>query len=161
MSVHLSTTGAGAGAWLHAPIKGVIPLSNEEFSTAAKLRLDKAHTPSNTTCYRTSRNKTCCQMDNEQCDHALSCKYGAYRVSRHNALRDELTDLIAEVTGHRSLQDKSWASQQATKTTMKHPSTDQTSHSLLPTRHSTSTSWLPPPLLNKHRRVPSEASPQA
>ena len=46
MGVHHSTGGVGAGAWLHPPIKDIVPLTNEDFTTAAKIRLTN-HTPNN------------------------------------------------------------------------------------------------------------------
>ena len=53
-----------------------------------------------------SGNKTCCKVDNAHLDHARACKYGPYRNSRHNALRDELAELITEITGHRPLKEQ-------------------------------------------------------
>jgi hypothetical protein len=44
LSVYLSTGDTGAGAWLHAPIKDITPLSNEHFAISTKLRLNKVQT---------------------------------------------------------------------------------------------------------------------
>ena len=101
MSVHLSTGGTGAGVWLHAPTKDIVPLTNEEYTTAAKIRLDKPHRTFPANCHRTALTSACNQPDNVHMDHALSCKFGPHRIRRHNALRDALVDLIFWVTGHR------------------------------------------------------------
>ena len=106
LCVHLSTTGTGAGAWLHAPTNGITPLTNNEFATAAKIRLDKAHTNHNTICYRNNATHTCSNNDNPHLDHALSCKFGHYRNQRHNAIRNEPTNIIIDITGHRPLQEQ-------------------------------------------------------
>ena len=42
MAAYLSTGGEGAGAWLHAPIENITPMSNAHFNIATKLRLHKA-----------------------------------------------------------------------------------------------------------------------
>ena len=106
MGVHHSTGGVGAGAWLHAPIKDIIPLSNEHYITAAKMRLDKPHTDQPANCHRTTISSTCNHPDNVHLDHALSCSYGPHRIRRHNNLRDDLVDLIHSTTGHRPLTEQ-------------------------------------------------------
>lgn len=106
MSVHYSTCGEGAGSWLHAPTLDITPLTNKQFSIAAKIRLDKPHVPLPTPCTLTTRNdhtNTCNHQDNIHLDHALTCKYGSHRIRRHNALRDTLAKIIHQVTGHRPL----------------------------------------------------------
>ena len=95
MAVHHSTSGVGAGAWLHAPTRDIKPLTNEEFATAARMRLDKPFITQPVNCHRTSTtNNTCNQPDNIHLDHALNCKYGPHRIRRHNQLRDDLANLI-------------------------------------------------------------------
>ena len=103
MAVHLSTSGTGAGAWLHTPTQEIAPLTNEEFSTAAKMRLDKPHTTQPAPCNRTSTNSTCTHTNNTHLDHAHTCQYGPHRVRRHNKLRDALAHLIHKITGHQPL----------------------------------------------------------
>ena len=106
MSVHLSTTGVGAGAWLHAPVRDIVPLTNDEFATATRIRLDKPHTTTPTTCTRSTDTTACHEQDNIHLDHALACKFGPYRTNRHNALRNELTNIITDITGQRPLQEQ-------------------------------------------------------
>ena len=104
--VHLSTTGTGAGAWLHAPTGNITPLSNDEFATAAKTRLDKKHTFDDNICCRANDTSTCSYKDNGHFDHTLTCKFGPYRNQRHNAIRDELANIITDTTGHTPLKEQ-------------------------------------------------------
>ena len=103
MSVYLSSGGEGAGAWLHAPTDEILPLSNEHFTIAAKLRLNKAQRPNPTHCQRHTDTRACNEPVNAQLFHALSCPFGPYRTNRHNAIRDALAKLIRKITGHEPL----------------------------------------------------------
>ena len=106
MAVHHSTSGVGAGAWLHAPTRDITPLTNEEFTTASLLRLDKPCTTQPTNCHRATTNDTCNQPVNTHLDHALHCKYGPHRIRRHNQLRDTLAKLIYNITEQQPLTEQ-------------------------------------------------------
>jgi hypothetical protein len=113
MAIHHSTSTAASGAWLHAPIDDIIPLTNDHFTHASKLRLDKPHVPHNNPCPRTTSNPNCrttiCHKpNNTYLDHTLSCGYGPLRNRRHNALRDCLAELIFYVTGHKPLIEQTY-----------------------------------------------------
>ena len=103
MSVYLSTGGKGAGSWLHPPTNNIIPLTNEHYTIAAKLRLNKPQTPNPTHCQRHTDTRTCNQPTNTQLHHALSCSFGPHRNNRHNALRDALVTIIHNTTGQTPL----------------------------------------------------------
>jgi hypothetical protein len=106
MSIHLSTSGVGAGAWLHAPVEDVIPLSNEHFKIAANMRLKKPQTPQPTHCHRHTDTRTCNHHVCPQLHHALNCPFGPYRSARHNAVRDTIAALIQRITGQEPLKEQ-------------------------------------------------------
>ena len=128
MGVHHSTSGTGSGAWLHAPIKDIIPLTNEEFATASILRLDKPFTMQPTNCHRATTNNTCNQAVNTHLDHALHCKYGPHRIRRPNQLRDTLAKLIHNITDQQPLTEQMIVQKPTytTTSTKTPPSTDPT-----------------------------------
>ena len=103
MSVYLSTGGEGAGAWLHAPTDEIPPLSNEHFAIAAKLRMNKAQTPTITQCQRHTDARKCNERVSTQLHHALTCAFGPYRTNRHDAVRDATAKLIRKITGQEPL----------------------------------------------------------
>ena len=127
MSVHHSTCGTGAGAWLHTPIKDITPLTNDECTTAFKLRFDKPRRAHHTSCHRTTSTSTCNQPDDVRMDHALSCKFGPHRIRRHNALRDALAEIIFSVTGHRPLTEQIILTAPPSNAGANHPD-DDTAH---------------------------------
>jgi hypothetical protein len=49
---------------------------------------------------------TCSHHDNGHFDHTLTCKFGPYRNQRHNAIRDELANIITDTTGHTPLKEQ-------------------------------------------------------
>ncbi len=98
-----SNEGEGAGTWLHAPKDEILPLSNEHFAIASKLRLNKAQTDNASQCQRRTDARTCNEPVTTQLHHALSCAFGPYRTSRHNAIRDAIATLIRKITGHEPL----------------------------------------------------------
>lgn len=140
MAVHHSTCGIGAGAWLHAPTNNIVPLTNEHFTDAAKLRLDKPFTPQPTQCHKATTNNTCNKHVNVHLDHAISCGFGPHRISRHNKLRDEMADIIHDITGQQPLTEQLLLTKHTppnTRMKTQDNSTDPTSHSSPPTHLST------------------------
>ena len=110
-AIHHSTATSDAGAWLHAPIKDIVPFTNANHTHAFKLRLDKPHVQHNLPCPRKSTNPNCrtaqCpKQNNTHLDHTLACCYGPLRNRRHNALRDCLAELIFHTTGHQPLTEQ-------------------------------------------------------
>jgi hypothetical protein len=120
MSVYLSTGGKGARSWLHPPTNSIIPLTNERYTIAAKLRLNQPQTPNPTHCQRHTDTRTCNQPTNTQLHHALSCPFGLRRNNRHNALRDALVTIIHNTAGQTSLIEQVLPSLKPTATT-NHP----------------------------------------
>ena len=103
MSIYLSTGGKGAGAWLHAPVDEIKPMTDEHFTIAAKLRLNKQQVENPTICQRRTEANTCNRPVNSKMHHVLQCPYGPYRNQRHNAVRDTLARLIERITGQQPL----------------------------------------------------------
>ena len=97
---YLSTTGIGAGAWLHAPIGEIHPLTQQEFAIATALRLNKPLQAAYTTCQLHTDTNKCNKPINTHLDHTLTCNYGPHRIRRHNAICKELRDVVHHTTGH-------------------------------------------------------------
>ena len=106
MSVFHSACGLGAGAWLHAPMEDIKPMTDDEWRIAALLRLDKPLQQTPTRCTRSTPARTCNCTTNTYLDHALTCQFGPYRVRRHNALRDALAHIIRKITDHEALTEQ-------------------------------------------------------
>ena len=107
MAAYHSTGGEGAGSWLYAPTENITPMSNAHFNIAAKMRLHKSQNNAapHACRRRTERNACGCEVM-PQMQHVPQCAYGPYRNTRHNALRDELANIIEDITGTRPLTEQ-------------------------------------------------------
>jgi hypothetical protein len=98
-----SAGGPGAGDWLLTPTEHLVPLANDQFRVATRLRIalpqrDNKHTCPNI-CHRTTERGTCNTLMEDTLTHLLICEKGNLVTRRHDAMRDCWQALIATSVG--------------------------------------------------------------
>ena len=100
----LESGGSGGGSWMATPSAAQHCLTNQEFTTSSRLRmnLDVHRTPPdrNLTCAHKGGQRvgfrTCRQAADAKGLHPLLCKLGGHVVARHDKIRDVVATLIHE-----------------------------------------------------------------
>ena len=94
--------GRGAGLWLALPTQPSHHLTDQEFTTACRLRMSldifRRDPHQSSTCKRRGGQRTGYRVCQAQLDlsglHALLCNLGGHVISRHNRIRDILARLV-------------------------------------------------------------------
>jgi len=90
------------------PVEQILPLTNEHFRIACRLRLalPQTHQPTKPTCQQKGLHTTCNKPTDSMLHHVLACPCGPGPIRRHDALRDAWQLIIADFIGFEPLAEQ-------------------------------------------------------
>ena len=90
-----ASSGSGAGAWMGVPSKPGHYMSDQEVTTAVRLRMCAEVFDNNMACNHHNQDTVCGASLDTYGLHALICRLGGHVIRRHNRLRYILADIIS------------------------------------------------------------------